>query len=182
MIAALGAFQAYVHKREELAVARAEWKQERNKLRVTIINDSIDADARDKQRNDSIAKLTARLGAATRTAAVAGQAFTVTLAALRASADSNTATVLDSLEAQHGRQVKSLSEAVATAQAETQVERDKIADRDAQLLKLRGDLALSITRADGFERQAHPGAIKRVLDSPVTHLVAFAAGYALGAK
>jgi hypothetical protein len=179
---AIGAFQAYVHKREELAVARAAWKQTRDSLRNTIIADALAADARDKQRNDSIAKLNARITVATRTAAAAGQAFETTIAAIRATVDSNTAVALDSLEAQHGRQVLSLQEALAVSRAETQVANDKIADRDAQLLKLRGDLAISITRADTFERQAHPGWLKKVIDSPVTHLVAFGTGVYVGSR
>lgn len=184
VVAALGALQAYVHKREELAVARAEWQQDRDRLRAKIITDALAAAARTKQQDDSIAKLAQRLTAATRTAASAGQAFATTSAALHAIVDSNAAAKagLDSLEAQHTRQVVSLQDALAISQAETRVANDKIADRDAQLLTLRADYAAAITRADGFEKQAHPGVIRRVLDSPVTHLVAFGLGYVAGSR
>jgi hypothetical protein len=89
---------------------------------------------------------------------------------------------LDSLNVAHARQVMSLEQALAASQAETAEQQARVADRDAQLVTLRADNVAAITRADGFERQAHPGTIRRVLDSPVTHLVAFGAGYVLGAK
>lgn len=139
-----------------------------------MVAEQLAADARDKTYNDSIGRLNSGLVAAVNVAAVEGRRAASASATLHAIVDSNVAAkaTLDSLEAAHARQVLSLQQAVALAQAETQVERDRVADRDAQLLKLRGDLAEAITRADGFERQAHPGWLKRVADSPETHLAA----------
>lgn len=183
-LAALVAFQMYVHQREQRAVERAAWVHQRDSLRQRIVVESIAADARDRQRNDSIGRLQARLNGAVTAAAAEGRRATVFHDALHELVDSNAAAkaALDSLEASHNRQVLSLQEALALAQAETQVERDKVADRDAQLLKLRGDLAYAISRADNFEKQAHPGWIRRVVDSPVTHIVAAGVGYAAGSR
>lgn len=181
---AAGAVTGWMHEHDKRVLERAAWKQERDVLRNRMVQDQLDAEKRTRTQNDSLAKLNQRLTVVTRTAASAGQAFATTSAALHAIVDSNATAKagLDSLEAQHGRQVLSLEEALAISEAEKQVLRDKVADRDRQLLKLRGDLAISITRADGFERQAHPGAIKRVLNSPVTHLAAGVVGYVLGSN
>jgi hypothetical protein len=183
-LAALAAFQAYVHQREQTAIARAAWVQTRDSLRNVIVAEQLAADARDRVRGDSITRLDARFTTAVTTAASEGRRAAVFHTALHELVDSNAAAkaALDSLEAAHTAQVLSLEQAVAIAQAETQVERDRVADRDAQLQRLRLNLADAITRADVFEKQAHPGALKRVLDSPVTHIVAAGIGYVLGAK
>jgi chromosome segregation ATPase len=183
-LAALYAFNAYVAKREELAVARAEWRQERDRLRNQMAEEQLAADARDKQRNDSIARLNERVETLVDSAATSGQQFDTAAKTLEALVADNPAAkaALDSLKSAHTRQVLTLAQALAASQAETAQERARVADRDAQLLTLRGNLANAITRADGFERQAHPGALKRVLDSPVTHIVAAGIGYVMGAK
>lgn len=183
-LAALAAFQAYVHKREELAVARAEWRQERDRLRNQIVAESLAAGTRERARQDSITHLNARLTVAVTTAASEGRRAGVFHDALHELVDSNAAAkaALDSLESHHAGQVLSLERAVAISDSLLKVERAGTADRDAQIATLRMNLANAITRADGFERQAHPGAIKRILDSPVTHLVALGVGYAMGAK
>jgi len=176
---ALVAFNAYIGQREALAVARAEWKQERDRLRNQMAEEQLAADARDKVRNDSIASLTTRLNGAITTAASAGRSVAVFHETLHELVDSNAAAkaALDSLEAHQAAQVMSLERAVAISDSLLQVERDRVADRDAQLLTLRGNLVNAISRADNFERQAHPGALKRIIDSPVTHLVAAGIGY-----
>ncbi|HMG18835.1 MAG TPA: hypothetical protein VK573_08935 [Gemmatimonadales bacterium] len=183
-LAALVAFNAYVAKREELAVARAEWRQERDRIRNQIVAESLAADTRERVRQDSITRLTTRLTAAVTSAASAGRSVAVFHQTLHELVDSNAAAkaALDSLEAHQATQVMSLKRAVAISDSLLRIERDRVADRDAQLRDLRANLVTAITRADNFERQAHPGAIKRVLDSPVTHLVAAGIGYTLGAK
>src|SRR5205823_2784222 len=60
-LAALGAFQAYVHMRERLAVERAAWTYQRDSLRAVIAAEQLAAETRDRQRADSIAHLTARI-------------------------------------------------------------------------------------------------------------------------
>jgi hypothetical protein len=183
-LAALVAFNAYVHKREELAVARAAWAQTRDSLRNVIVAESLAADARERARQDSIGHLTARLTVAVTTAASEGRRAMVFHETLHELVDSNAAAkaALDSLEAAHASQVISLERAVAISDSLLQVEQARVADRDAQLAMLRANLVNAIARADTFERQAHPGAIRRVLDSPVTHLVALGVGYMMGSN
>lgn len=184
VVVALVAFKGYVSKREELAVARAEWKQERDRLRNAMVTEQLAAEARNRVANDSIARLNAGRDSAVNLAAVAGRRAATASEALHAIVDSNAAAraALDTLEAAHAQEKRSLQQALAFAQAETQVERDRVADRDAQLLRLRGDLATAITRADRFERQANPGWLKRVVDSPETHLAVAAIGFAMGSR
>lgn len=179
---ALVAINGYIGKREQLAVARAEWKRARDSLRNVLVEDQLAADARDRRWADSTARLNDRLTAAVSVAAAAGRQAETASATLHALVDSN-ATVkaaLDALEAAHARQVLSLEDALAISRAETAVERDRVAERDVRLLKLRGDYVAAIARADEFERQAHPGALRRVLDSPGTHLIAAVIGYVAG--
>lgn len=171
---AVTAVSAWVREREQRAVDRAAWVHSRDSLRNVIVAESLAADSRTRQRDDSIARLNARLNAATASAAASGRRFETASAALHAIVDSNQAAreALDSLESAHGQQVKSLQEAVAAAQAQTRVALAAVADRDAQLAKLRSSYADAIARADKFERDANPGWLRRVVESPETHIVA----------
>jgi hypothetical protein len=183
-LAAFAAFQMYVHQREQTAVARAQWVHTRDSLRNVIVAESLAADARDRVRGDTIKALTKRLAGSVTAAAAEGRRATVFHDALHELVDSNATAkaALDSLEASHARQVVSLERAVAISASLLLIERARVADRDAQLREVRAQLVGAITRADDFERQAHPGWITRVLRSPGTHLVAAGLGFALGSK
>jgi hypothetical protein len=184
ILAAVVALQMYVHQREARAVERAAWVRDRDSLRAVLVAESLAADARDRARGDTIAALTTRLTGAVTVAASEGRRATVFHDALHALVDSNAAAkaALDSLEAAHAAQVMSLYRAVAIADSIHLIDEAAKADLRGQLATANLRLAAAIAKADLFERRANPGVLRRVLESPVTHLVAFAAGYALGSR
>lgn len=182
ILAAAAALQLYVREREHRAVERAAWAQTRDSLRNVIVAESLAAEARDRARADSITKLAARLVGAVTTATSEGRRAVVFHDALHVLVDSNVAAkaALDSLEAAHASQVMSLLRAVALADSIHQVDEAEKADLRARLVTVNTRLAAAIATADRFEHRANPGALRRVLDSPVTHLVAAGLGYVAG--
>lgn len=183
-LAALVAFQMYVHQREQRAVERAAWVHQRDSLRHVFIVEAVAADARDKVRADAIKRLNARLTGAVTTAAAEGRRATVFHDELHALVDSNAAAkaALDSLEAAHAAQVMTLERAVAIAAEIHRVDEEEKTDLRGRLAAANIRIAEAIEKADRFERRANPGWVRVVLEHPVTHIVAAGVGYAAGSR
>lgn len=182
VLAALGAFQLYIHQREQRAVERAQWEARLDSLQHARTADSLAFARRDSVRADSIRQWQVAADRARAAAAAAAQHAASASSTLHALVDSNAAAkaALDSLDAAHARQVGGLTAALAFADSIHHADEARLADRDAQLTHLRSDLADMTQRATQWERRAHPGLLRRVIESPVTHAVAFGTGTLLG--
>jgi hypothetical protein len=182
VLVAILAIQLYVHARENVAVERAQWRAQLDSLAAARRADSTAAALRDSARVDTIAAFRRSADAERKAAAAAGRTAAGASAALHKMVDSNAAVkaALDSLEAAHASQVVSLRSALAFADSIHRIDSTRVADRDGQIARLRSDLVDMTRTADKWERAAHPGLLRQLVQHPVTHAAAALLGYVAG--
>lgn len=175
----------YVRYREQVAVERAQWQVRLDSLAAAHRADSTAAALRDSVRTDSIRRWQRLADIARHRADVAAEQVAGFADAVRAaidSADTAGQAALDSLVTVHRAEVADFRSALAAADSIHKIDSTRVADRDAQLARLRSDLADMTTQATRWERRAHPGLFTQVLRSPWTHAGAFVLGVVLGKK
>jgi len=184
LVAAAGAFQLYVHAKEKAAVERARFEATVDSMNAAIRDSAIVQASRDSARLDTLRFYQIDAARAKRAASQAAASGRTSSEALHQLLDSNTAAraLLDSLETSHATEVASLYSAIAFADSIHRIDSTRIADRDAIIGQLRINLAQQTGYIAKLERAAHPGVLKRILDSPWTHGSFALGGYLLGQK